>query len=122
MSGNNNAEMIPVKKLHLPDAPAQAPQIDWGEEFNEAPLDHQNRYLKKLASALNHATTLIQNERNELLVTVGTYKEQMENQERLASERRDTLQNFITTSNAEKQQLIAENARLQRQLDALNIE
>lgn len=42
------------------------PKINWGMIYKEKTADEKIEYLEKLASSMNHAAKLIQDERNEL--------------------------------------------------------
>lgn len=105
---------IKAEDLNLPKAPAQAPQIDWGREFEEDMEDaHKIRYLKKLASALNYATDLIQNERNDCLLEIGRMKECVENAESAVTIQKAIVLTAITGHNQEKQDMIAQLQELE---------
>ena len=99
-------KIIKKEDLHLPPAPAQAPQIDWGEDFLAWDKDQQNRYLKKLCSALNHSADMIQKERNASLVKLHEMKAILENADQATSTQKDIVLRAITSHNAEKQDMI----------------
>jgi len=115
-------KIIKKEDLNLPKAPAQAPQIDWGEDFKAWPLDQQNRYLKRLCSALNHATDNIQKERNEALVKLHEMKEVLENADQGVNTQKAIVLRAITSHNAEKQDLIKIIQDLETQNKDLNIQ
>jgi hypothetical protein len=43
-----------------------APEIAWGDEFNDKTLEEQVAFLKKFANSFNFACDLMQRERNDL--------------------------------------------------------
>ena len=100
---------IKIEDLNLPLAPAQAPQIDWGEDFLNWDFDKQNRYLKRLCSALNHATDNIQKERNDALDKLHEMQANLENADNNVSVQKDIVIRAITSHNAEKQELSGKN-------------
>lgn len=61
---NNEPDFVDEKifKRHSKDAK----QIEFGAEFEKRSDKDKIKYLKKLASSLNHAVMLIQDERNKL--------------------------------------------------------
>ena len=46
---------------------AIAPKIRWGDEYNAWPVDRRLDYAERLASAMNHAADVLQQERGKLL-------------------------------------------------------
>ena len=54
------------EKLDPKLLPKQPPKINWGMLYKQKSDAEKIRYLEKLASAMNHAASLIQDERNEL--------------------------------------------------------
>jgi len=117
-------EIKKIKKenLNLPLAPAQAPQIDWGEDFKAWDITKQNRYLKRLCSALNHATDNIQKERNVALVKLQEMKEVLENADQSVTTQKDIVVRAITAHNAEKQELIRRLQELETEAKDLSIQ
>ena len=99
-------KVIKKEDLNLPIAPAQAPQIDWGEDFLNWDIDFQNRYLKKLCSALNQSADIIQNERNDALKECHRLLASVENAEQAVAIQKGIVIKAITDHNAEKQNLI----------------
>jgi hypothetical protein len=107
---------IKIEDLNLPLAPAQAPQIDWGEDFLNWDFDKQNRYLKRLCSALNHATDNIQKERNDALDKLHEMQANLENADNNVSVQKDIVIRAITSHNAEKQELIKRLQELEKEV------
>jgi hypothetical protein len=107
---------IKIEDLNLPLAPAQAHQIDWGEDFLNWDFDKQNRYLKRLCSALNHATDNIQKERNDALDKLHEMQANLENADNNVSVQKDIVIRAITSHNAEKQELIKRLQELEKEV------
>jgi hypothetical protein len=116
-------EIIRKEDLNLPLAPAQAPQIDWGKDFEEWSVEQQNRYLKRLCSALNHSADLIQNERNEVLEECHRMNKCVENADEAVRIQKAIVLKTITDFNKEKQELITRLQELEAEnkLQAINI-
>lgn len=115
-------KIIKKEDLHLPPAPAQAPQIDWGEDFNSWDIEQQNRYLKRLCSALNHAADMIQNERNEALNKLHEMKQILENADQATAVQKGIAHRAITAHNLEKQELIVRIRELETEVKDLTIQ
>ena len=113
-------EKIKEEDLNLPPAPAAAPQIDWGQDFLNWDIEHQNRYLKRLCSALNHATDLIQKERNDLLVQLHEMKAILENADKNVANQKQIMVTALTNHNLEKQQLIKHLQELEVKVKSLS--
>jgi hypothetical protein len=109
-------KVVKKEDLNLPDAPAQAPQIDWGEDFKSWDLKQQNRYLKRLCSALNHAADTIQNERNDALKECHRLSASVENADKATSIQKAIVIKAITEHNGEKQKLINRIQELENEL------
>ena len=106
--------MLKVKELNLPEEPGMAPQIDWGEDFNNFDDIKKIIYLKKLCSALNHATDLIQKERNQLLVDIKVTKSVAENAGEAVAIQKAIVLKAITDHNREKQEFANQLQTLER--------
>ena len=113
---------IKKEDLNLPPAPAMAPQIDWGEDFKAWDVEKQNRYLKRLCSALNHAADNIQNERNRALESCHEMKAVAEQSDKAVQIQKDIVRRSITGFNAEKQELIRRIQELETQNKDLDIQ
>jgi septation ring formation regulator EzrA len=109
-------KQIDADDLNMPENPAIAPQIRWGEDFEAFDDKRKIIYLKKVASALNHATDLIQKERNELIDKCKQMAEQLENADKNVGIRKDIYVNAITSFNAEKQTLAQTIQKLERDI------
>ena len=112
--------MIDVKELNLPDEPGMAPQINWGEDFNNFDDMKKIIYLKKLCSALNHATDLIQKERNQLLVDIKVINDVAENANSAVAIQKAIVLKAITDHNTEKQEFANQLQALERTIKEKN--
>jgi len=106
--------MIEVKELNLPEEPGMAPQINWGDDFNDFDDMKKIIYLKKLCSALNHATDLIQKERNQLLVDIKVSNDVAENAGQAVAIQKAIVLKAITDHNVEKQEFANQLQTLER--------
>jgi len=59
----------------IPGMQKIAPNISWGEEFEKQPIEWRVGRAKRVASAMNHAADILQQERNKL-IEVGKAQEQ----------------------------------------------
>jgi len=84
----------------------RAPLISVEDEFKNLPQKEQSRYMHKLASAMNHAAKLLQDERNELLVKVDNLKEDVKNADAQATVQKNINHQLMTKMN----EIIQENA------------
>lgn len=80
----------------------KAPQIQFGEDFEDWDSDKKIRYLKRLASTMNHAADMMQNERNELLAKVKVLKAQLASSEQNLTITKDIMRNALTSNNTSK--------------------
>lgn len=107
---------VAVEDLNLPLNPARAPQIKWGEDFENFDDKRKIIYLKKLCSALNHATDIIQKERNELNDKCFNLNTQLQNADKNVGIRKDIYTKAITDHNLEKQKLIVRIQELEKEV------
>jgi seryl-tRNA synthetase len=112
--------MLEIKELNLPKDPGRAPQINWGEDFENFDDIRKIIYLKKLCSALNHATDLIQKERNQLLVDIKVCNEAVENADKAVSIQKAIVLKAITDHNIEKQEFAKQLQTLEKEIKEKN--
>lgn len=100
----------------LPAMQSRAPDIRWGGEFESWGLRRQRDFAMRLASSMNHAADMLQQERNKLL-------ELCKKQERLLESAQDgyrnqgqLMNNELGKANAEKQELYKQIVNLQAAL------
>lgn len=100
----------------------RAPQIILEDTFREAPAKDQIKYLHKLASAMNHAASLLQDERNALLIKVDMLKEDVKNAELQATLQKSINHQLMERMNETTQEnalLIQEEQRRVKQLETV---
>jgi hypothetical protein len=94
----------------------KAPKIQWGDKFQAMPDADKILYLKRLASTMNHAAYLIQNERNQLLDLMEKKELQLEAMKRSIEQNNEMIQGQITEMNANKQEYHKKIASLNKKL------
>lgn len=95
--------------------------ITLNKEFHEMTSLGQVNHLHKLASSLNHALDLMQNERNDLLRSVDYVKTQLGNCQKALDIQKGIVRNTLTDDNISKQEFIKEIQDLQKQVRDKNI-
>lgn len=90
--------------------------IKYGEEFEAWPDSRKINYLKKLASSMNHAADLMQQERNEIAEEIKVIKEQMDNAEKNLAIQKGIVLKVITDGNVANQDHINRIQLLERKL------
>tara|TARA_R110000868_G_scaffold115552_2_gene308565 strand:- start:165 stop:551 length:387 start_codon:yes stop_codon:yes gene_type:complete len=97
-----------------------APQINFGADFESLCEIHQTIYLKKLTSSLNHALDLIQRERNDLLAESVTMRKQLRSAESQSEIQKNIVIKIITDSNADHQRMSAQIQDLTHRVEVQN--
>lgn len=92
--------------------------IQFGDEFEEWTNPKKIVYLKRLASTMNQAADILQQERNKLLVEVESLKKQLENAESNVTQHKTIMINAVTQYNDERQNLSREIQELQVRVKA----
>ncbi len=92
------------------------PRIAWGKKYDQKTDADKILYLQKLASAMNHAAFLIQNERNDLLKTLSQKEQQVISMAASLDANNNMIQQQITKMNAEKQKTFKTIASLNRRI------
>jgi hypothetical protein len=77
--------------------------INYGEDFEKWGDARKISYLKKLASSMNNAADLMQQERNAIAVQMDTVNEQMSNVESNLAIQKNIVLKVITESNEANQ-------------------
>ncbi len=96
------------------------PKIQWGLLYGEKSDSDKITYLEKLASTMNHAAALIQDERNKLGKLCELKEQQLIKLSEGVRANNAMLQQEVTTMNAQRQEYNAEIARLGAELKARN--
>lgn len=87
------------------------PQIRWGEQYLSRSDEGKIEYLEKLASTMNHAAAVIQDERNQLNELCDKKEKQIESMKVAIDQNNEMIQQQVTKMNSERQlynQAIAE--------------
>jgi len=98
----------------------RAPQIKFGEGFDEWPTGKQISYLKELASSMNNAADKMQTERNEMSGKLALAEDKLANAQNALDIQKTIVMNHITTANIERQSFIAEIQALQARVRELS--
>jgi len=77
--------------------------IQWGEEFQAWPVAERLAYAMELASAMNQAADVIQEERNALMAEAIQLREAADNANQLAQTHRGLATKMILESNQQRQ-------------------
>ncbi len=91
-----------------------APKIAWGDKYKEKTDADKILYLQKLASTMNHAAFLIQNERNDLLKSLDQKERQLISIAANLEANNGMIQQQVTKMNAEKQEYFKTIAALNK--------
>lgn len=97
----------------------RAPGIAIGDGFKDQPLKEQARYMHRLASSMNHAAKLLQDERNELLDEVKLAREQVSNAEKNLDIQKTVNINVLNQMNMKTQEDAIRTGHLQGRIKIL---
>jgi hypothetical protein len=117
---NKMTDEISVKDIKLPFKHCDAPAINWGGDFNELEDLQKIVYLKKFGSSMNHATMLIQAERNILANENEVMRRMLDSSQTAITNQKAMLIKTITDNNATQQMLGEEITKLRTQLRILS--
>lgn len=106
-------ERVPTKKVHM---------IAWGEEYKSWPVERRLEFAEKLASSMNHAADLLQQERNELLKIARAQDEQLKANSKSFAGQGQLIHKELAAADAEKQTLYQEIVDLKQQIKNLQAE
>jgi putative cell wall-binding protein len=96
----------------------RVPMIRFGTEFEAWEDKRKIEYLKKLASSMNEAARVMQDERNELALTVSSLQQQLLNLEKNLTQVKNIMIKNITDSNESKEQNLGQIMQLQSRVKA----
>jgi hypothetical protein len=88
----------------------RAPKISLTEDFKGQTPEAQVKYLHSLASTMNHAAKLLQEERNELLLKVQQKEHDVENAQKAFDLQKNINTTLITQLNESTQERAARDA------------
>ena len=98
---------------------ARAPRVTLLPKFHERSHEAQVAYLLKLASTMNHAAKLIQDERDAMVKLLEKKEEQLEKMAAAVAANNDMLQREVTRMNEQRQGYNEEVMRLGKQIREL---
>lgn len=105
---------IKASEIKTPIKHGEAPKINWGEDFNELGDIYKIIYLKTFSESMNHAASIIQDERNELIDRVVLLEEMLKSAETTAQIQRNLIANTINSNNETQASMAEEIAKLKR--------
>ena len=94
---------------------AKPPKIAWGRIYQASSNEEKIEYLEKLASTMNHAASLIQDERNQLNKLCELKEQQIEKLKEAMDANNLMLQSEVTKINEERQKFNQSKAGLKGQ-------
>jgi len=94
------------------------PMIQWGQLVRDMNHADKVRYLERLASAMNHAARLVQDERNALQALCGKKEEQLIAMSKAVDANNAMLQSEITRMNEDRQEMLRAMTALKAELRA----
>ena len=83
----------------------RAPKVQWGADIDLLPPVEQSRYYKRVAEAMNHAADILQQERNKLVEVAKAQEAQLVSKDQQVRAVTAQMEQLLTRTNAEKQQL-----------------
>ena len=94
--------------------------ISWGDDYKEWDIKNQLEYAEALASAMNEACEVIQNERDEWKEKCDSLTKTLEAAQDAIDNQRNNNINSITKANADKQEMIKTIRQLEKKLEFAN--
>ena len=94
---------------------AKPPKILWGRIYEASSNEEKIEYLEKLASTMNHAASLIQDERNQLNKLCELKEQQIEKLKEAMDQNNGMLQSEVAKINEERQKFNESKAGLKGQ-------
>ncbi len=95
------------------------PKIVWSKEFRDQEIQVQLTYMEKLANTMNHAASLIQDERNSLNELMTKKEAQLVSMSKQLLANNELVQSEVARMNAQKQGFHAEVSRLNTRIREL---
>ena len=95
------------KKLErINGAKANAPKISWGHVYKDWPLRKRLKYAEDLASSMNYAADLLQQERNKALVIIQGQEKQLQAAQEGQGRQMELLNRQLSKYNESRQSLL----------------
>lgn len=93
----------------------RAPKIKWGQEYLKWKPSKRIRYLEELASTMNHAADVLQQEKIKILKVFNHQEKQIVAANNRYEEQTNLLNKQLASFNAQKQELLERVAGLERE-------
>lgn len=119
---NEMLEPFQSIKLKYISKGGKVKMIAWGKDYRKWSTEKKLEYSEALASAMNEACDLIQQERNALIIRNRELEKVVGELSRAADDLRQANITNITQTNAEKQQLIGRIRELEAEIKQYNAE
>lgn len=103
------------KIVRLPRMEKCAPTIRWGNEYMSWSLQKRLSYAERLASAMNHAADVLQQERNKLIELAKEQEKQLEENVKKYTAQGEVLHKELSSIDEEKQKLYYQIVELTKQ-------
>ncbi len=125
---NNNGKRISLPDFVVPEFFKRVdptvvdlnPKIlPWGKEYRSWPDARKIEYLEKLASSMNKAADLLQQERNALNEAIKLKEEQLIRMDKSVKRNNEMIQTQVTEMNSQRQNWNAEAVRLNKRIKEL---
>jgi hypothetical protein len=119
MSKDKFQEDLIAKGFHKLDdnlIEKRPPKINWGELYKKFNDSEKIAYLEKLASTMNHAAYLIQEERNELGKLCELKENQIQQLKKAMEQNNEMLTSEITRMNSDRQRFNQAIINLKKEL------
>ena len=121
MSKSNGEDFIAAGYHRLDDRliTKKPPKIVWSKQFREREVQVQLDYMEKLANTMNHAASLIQDERNALNELLTKKEQQLVSMSKQLLANNELVQVEVSRMNKQKQGFHAEVSRLNTRIREL---
>jgi len=100
----------------IPGMRVPIPQIKWGDKYRSWPVERRLEFAEKLASAMNHAADVLQQEKVKLIEELKRKEEQLKSLLDKNSKLTEMMNRELAGASAEKQELAGEVVRLRGML------
>lgn len=122
MSKENKEDFLEGLNLSYVAKGGQVKMISWGKDYMNWELDKRLEFAEALASAMNEAADLMQNERNIAMEEAVKLQKQLESAQQNLDIVRNTNIKAITDFNSEKQQMAKRIKELEANVRSLEVE
>jgi len=110
-------EIVSIKRI--PSMNKHPPQIAWGAEYRKWPIGKRLSYAERLASSMNHAADVLQQERKALSDICKQMEQQIKAHIQRYAEQGALMTRQVNKANEEKQELYQESEILHARIREL---